>query len=193
MGSTPPRVRPPLLPHAANPAAHGRSLNGEYSDGDGTTRTDARASASRATAERHLHRGQYGHRKWEPRSAHEGWHNSGEGESEWGGRFHGSIPPPPGRACPTTYLRAQLPSPPRPLVLIHARAVMSVSNGSRYVVHCRVPLNPLPTLWTTSILDRFPRYRYRCWPDPSPCYLQLFLRLSCVCTVFDEFNLAFCK
>ncbi|KAJ7845530.1 hypothetical protein B0H14DRAFT_3454957 [Mycena olivaceomarginata] len=49
------------------PMAHGHSLKGEYSDGDGTTRTDARASVLRddpnATEERQLRRGRYGRRK----------------------------------------------------------------------------------------------------------------------------------
>ncbi|KAJ7850670.1 hypothetical protein B0H14DRAFT_2581880 [Mycena olivaceomarginata] len=148
MGSAPPRVRPPLLPHAANPIAHGHSLNGEYSDGDGTTRTGARASASRdnpnATAERHLGRGprmgatrrarglaQLGRRRRMPR----------EGTSRApDARIY---PHPP--ACPVLR-RAQLPSPPRPLVPIHVRAVMSASNDSRYVAHSRVPL-PLPSLY----------------------------------------------
>ncbi|KAJ6545533.1 hypothetical protein B0H19DRAFT_1308134, partial [Mycena capillaripes] len=72
-----PRVCPPLFPHTANSIAHGHSLKGEYSDGDGTTRTYVRASASRddpnATEERHLRRGRYGRREWEARGAHKDW------------------------------------------------------------------------------------------------------------------------
>ncbi|KAJ7313002.1 hypothetical protein DFH08DRAFT_1087513 [Mycena albidolilacea] len=70
----------------STPIAHGRSLNGEYSDGNGTARTDARARASRdkpsATEERHyaVANWQYGRREREPHSAHEGGRNSGEGE-----------------------------------------------------------------------------------------------------------------
>ncbi|KAJ7861380.1 hypothetical protein B0H14DRAFT_3445308 [Mycena olivaceomarginata] len=50
---------------------------GEYSDEDGTTRTDARASVLRddpnATEERHLRRGRYGRCEWEPPGLHEDW------------------------------------------------------------------------------------------------------------------------
>ncbi|KAJ7352225.1 hypothetical protein DFH08DRAFT_957026 [Mycena albidolilacea] len=41
--TAPPHVRPPLLSHAAKPIAHGYSLKGEYSDRDGTRRTDTRS------------------------------------------------------------------------------------------------------------------------------------------------------
>ncbi|KAJ7303759.1 hypothetical protein DFH08DRAFT_976790 [Mycena albidolilacea] len=73
--AAPPRVRPPLLPHAANPIAHRHSLKGEYSDGEDRRTRKRVAGQPNATAERHLRRGQYGRREREPRSAREGWRN----------------------------------------------------------------------------------------------------------------------
>ncbi|KAJ7793487.1 hypothetical protein B0H14DRAFT_3559908 [Mycena olivaceomarginata] len=83
----PPRVRPPI----PIPMVYRHSLKGDYSDGDGTTRTGTRVSVLRddpnATEERHLHRGRYGYREWEPPGRMRTGVIRAE-KDEWGRRFH---------------------------------------------------------------------------------------------------------
>ncbi|KAJ7877644.1 hypothetical protein B0H13DRAFT_2053507 [Mycena leptocephala] len=139
--TAPPSVRPPPFPFAANPIVDGHLLKGEYSDGDGTTRTDASASAL-GRPQRHRGTPFTSRPIWASRmgATRHAWglvrlgrRRRMSGESISMGARRTDLPPPPGRACPhhASLGCAPFRFPPHLLVLIHVRAGMSASNDSR--------------------------------------------------------------